>query len=1181
MSGFDQKKWREFGLSSTAIGNRKTIYLLIVVLLTAGTSAYINMPRESFPEVQIPSIYVNIPYPGNSPEIIEEKIIKPFENELNTITGIEKISSTAIQDFATLEIEFDFKVSPKDGKRYVEEALTDARANKNFAQDLPVEPTIQEMDVNEFPIININLSGDYPVSFLKKKAETLQDLIEGIPEINAVEIRGVQEKKVKIEIRKFDAEAKQVGFSDVESALQSENITTGAGNLQIDGVDHFVIIEGKYEDYQDLNELVVKHEDAKNIYLRDIANVSFGDTDTTSFARQNGSPVVMLDVKKRGGANIIKAIDQIKELIRNAKNKLIPNDIDITYTNDQSIQIRSQISNLENSIIFGVILVVGVLLFFLGFRNALFVGVAIPLSMFISFLLLNLAGVSLNIMVLFSLVLALGMLVDNGIVVVENVYRLMDEGMGRFEATKKGVGEVAWPIIASTATTLAAFVPLALWPGIMGEFMQYLPITLMIVLGSSLLVALVINPVLIAVLMKTEQPVPNRKKSLVYFVVLGLLGTICYLTDILWLGNVLLLIGFLVLLYNFLLNPATKKFQSTFLPFLEKNYQLFLNYVMLGKRPRFVIMGTFLILVLSIFLIAIFPPKVLFFPDNQPNYLNVFVELPVGTNINKTNATTIEVKEIIDSVLSSPKTKNSSESYYSVYNTRKVKSKDGKKVIEKIPFIESVIEQVGKGTSDPMEGPSFGETPNKARITVSFCEFSQRRGNNTSEVKKEIEAALMNRFNSDVKIVVDKEKNGPPQEPPINIEITGSDNFAELILESNKIRQYLDTMNIPGVQKLKLNVDLNKAEIKIKINREYAKRTGLSTGQISSTIRTALFGKDVSTYTEGEENFDINIRFENSNRSALSSVLDHKVMFMNNRGKKLKIPISAVVDKIDVVYKHNAIKRKDLTNMVTISSAVQEGYNPNELVEIVKTKLNTYLDTPNGINFTESGYEFKFTGQIKDQEKEMAFLSTALLVAVFLIMLILVTQFNSFSTPFIILFSVLLSLSGVFFGIVIARNDFVIIMTMIGIISLAGIVVNNAIVLVDYTNLIRKRKRKELELEETERLPIEEVKKSIILGGKRRLRPVLLTAVTTILGLLPLALGLNINFITLITELDPQLFIGGDNVIFFGPMSLTIIYGLTFATFLTLVAVPVMYYFIYKFKLWIYDKFNWTLRSNI
>ena len=488
---------------------------------------------------------------------------------------------------------------------------------------------------------------------------------------------------------------------------------------------------------------------------------------------------------------------------------------------------------------------------------------------------------------------------------------------------------------------------------------------------------------------------------------------------------------------------------------------------------------------------------------------------------------------------------------------------------------------MGKGTSDPMEGPSFGETPNKARITVSFCEFSHRKGLNTSVVKQEIERALTNKFNADIKIIVDKEKNGPPQDPAVNIEITGSDNYAKLISEANKVKHYLDTSGVKGLQKLKLNVELNKAEIKIKLDREYAKRSGLSTGQISSTIRTALFGKDVSTYAEGEDNFDINIRFNRNSRETLESVLDQSVMFMNNRGKKLKIPISSVIKDIDIVYKNNAIKRLNLTNMVTVFSGVKEGYNENEVVALLKQKMENYEITRHGKSFVSNGLKYEFTGKIKEQTTQMAFLSSALLIAVFLILLILVTQFNSFSIPFIILFSVVLSLSGVFLGIVIARNDFVIIMTMIGIISLAGIVVNNAIVLVDYTNLLRKRKRKELNLIETEQLSTEDVKSAIILGGKRRLRPVLLTAITTILGLLPLATGLNINFITLFTRFDAQLFFGGDNVIFFGPMSLAIIYGLTFATFLTLVVVPVMYFLIYKFKLWFYSFFKLTLRSNI
>ena len=1175
------KKWREFGPSSVSVNNRKTIYLLILVLLTGGISAYLNMPRESFPEVQIPEIYVNIPYPGNSPEIIEDKIIKPFEKELNTIKGVEKINSTAIQDFGVIMVEFNFSISPKEGKRLVEDALKDARSNKSFAQDLPVEPTIQEMDVNEFPIININLSGNYPVSFLKKNAEKIKDEIEGLPEINAVDIRGVQEKKLKVEIRKYDAEAKQVSFNDIESAIQSENTTVGAGNIKLDGIDHFVIIEGKYTDYAALNNLVVKHEDAKNIYLWEVADVSFGDADTSSYARQNSSPVVMLDVKKRAGANIINAIDKIKALLKEFKQRELPDDIELTFTNDQSNKIRSQISNLENSIIFGVLLVVGVLLFFLGFRNALFVGVAIPLSMFISFLLLNLAGVSLNIMVLFSLVLALGMLVDNGIVVVENVYRLMAEGIGSFEATKKGVGEIAWPIIASTATTLAAFVPLALWPGIMGEFMQYLPITLMIVLGSSLLVALIINPVLIAVLMKVHASVLSKKKVWSYFTVFCLLGIVCYFVSIIWLGNLFVVIGLFIVVFNFFLNPLTLVFQEKTLPWLEKNYQRLLTFLLIGTRPIKLILATFGILLFSFVLVTFFPPKVLFFPDNQPNYLNIFVELPVGTNIKQTNVETEKIKAAIDAVLGKPRESLGGYSYASVFDVETSVSESGAEIQDTIYLVESVIEQVGKGTSDPMEGPSFGETPNKARITVSFCEFSHRKGINTSVIKKEIESALNNTFHADIKIIVDKEKNGPPQEPPVNIEVYGSENYTDLILEAVKIKEYLDTNNIKGLQKLKLSVELNKAEIKILLDREYAKRAGLSTGQIATTIRTALFGKDVSTYSEGEDNYDVNIRFNKDDRNSLESILNQSVMFMNNRGQKLKIPISAVVKDIDVVHKNNAIKRLDLTNLITIFSGVKEGYNENEVVEVIKQKMKAYKLTQAGKQFSGKGLSFRFTGKIKEQNKEMAFLSSALLIAVFLILLILVTQFNSFSTPFIILFSVVLSLSGVFLGIVIARNDFVIIMTMIGIISLAGIVVNNAIVLVDYTNLIRKRKRKELALKETDQLPIDEVKKAIVLGGKRRLRPVLLTAITTVLGLLPLATGLNINFVTLFTRFDPQLFFGGDNVIFFGPMSLTIIYGLTFATFLTLVVVPIMYFLIYKLKLWVYRIFGATLRSNI
>ena len=1169
------ENWREFALSSMAVNNRKTIYLIITILIIGGLSAYKNMPRESFPQIQVPEIYVNVPYPGNSPEIITDKIIKPFEKELNKLKGIENISSTAIQDFGIVKIEFDFGITPKEAKRAVEEALSDARSTKTFAQDLPVEPTIQEIDVNEFPIININLSGEYPVDILKQKAELLKDKIESISEINAVDIRGVQEKKVKIEIRKFDAESKRVSFGDIESAIQSENTTIGAGNLKIDGIDNFLIIEGKFKNYMDLEDLVIKHENQDNVYLRDVADISFTDADTTSYARQNNQPVVMLDVKKRAGANIINAIDQIKVVVEGLQ-KSFPKNMKLTYTNDQSIMIRSQISNLENSIVFGVILVVFVLLFFLGLRNALFVGIAIPFSMFLSFILLNAAGVSLNIMVLFSLVLALGMLVDNGIVVVENVYRLMDEGLSAIEATKKGIGEVAWPIIASTATTLAAFVPLALWPGIIGEFMQYLPITLMIVLGSSLFVALVITPVLLAVLMRVEGKKRNRKKILKVFLVFVLLGIVFNLLSINGLGNLFVITGILIMINGTLLAPGTLWFQNTFLPKLETYYQKLLNWMLYKKRPLWVVLGTFFTLFLSFVLTAVFPPKVLFFPENQPNYINVFVELPVGTNIAQTNATTLEIKKAIDNALNTPIDNSDTLTYLNAADIEIIEEK-----IISTPFVESIIEQVGKGTSDPNSGPSYGETPNKSRITVSFCEFSHRKGLNTSKVKQLIEKVLIGNFHADITIIVDKEQSGPPQKPPVNIEITGSENYGDLTRKAESIQQFLIKKNISGIQKLKLDVEVNKAEIQININREYAKRVGLSTGQIAQSIRTSLFGKDVSTYNYNEEDYDINIRFNNKDRNSMSSILQQKIMFMNNMGKKLSIPISAVVKDIKIINKHAAVIRKNQKNTVTVFTGVQEGYNPNEVTSVVKKHLEDFDDSKQGRLFLAEGFKYKFTGQMEDQEKELAFLSTALLFAVFLILLILVTQFNAFSSPIIILSSVVLSLAGVFLGIVISRNDFVIIMTMIGIISLAGIVVNNAIVLVDYTNLIRKRKRKEIGLYSNDLIPHEDFKLSVIEGGKTRLRPVLLTAITTILGLFPLASGMNINFFTLVTSWDPQIFFGGDNVIFFKPMSLAIIYGLTFATFLTLVVVPIMYYCLYRFKVVLYKKMNWSIKIEL
>jgi multidrug efflux pump subunit AcrB len=738
------------------------------------------------------------------------------------------------------------------------------------------------------------------------------------------------------------------------------------------------------------------------------------------------------------------------------------------------------VSDLENSIVLGVILVVLVLYFFLGFRNALFVGIAIPLSMLLSFIILSFLGVTLNTMVLFSLVIALGMLVDNGIVVVENVYRLMDEGVPRLEATKQGVGEVALPIIASTATTLAAFLPLILWDGIVGKFMQWLPITLIIVLSSSLFVALIINPMLISLYMKI---VPKKNKI-------------------------------------------------TLISKLESTYEKFLGFSMKKKNPYLIITSTFLLLFLACGLMYNFPPKILFFPNTEAKQVFVFLEYPIGTDIEETNLLSKNIESDIENHLK--KYEVNAENF----------------------LVTSVIGQVGEGTSDPTQGQMGGNTPNKARITVDFVKFQDRRGVSSEQVLRDIRQVIQGY--PGVSIVVDKPADGPPTGSPINLEIKGDD--YNLILETaNLIKTYINKSNIPGIEELKLDIDQGKPELIVKVDRQKARRLGISTGLIGSNLRTALYGKEISTYKDFKDDYPVNIRLKNEYRYDRNALLNQKITFRNQSTGRIKqVPISAVA-KTENNNNFSAVKRIDLDRVVTIYSNVLSGYNATDVNDKIRALIEKY-EVPSGV-------EVSFTGEQEKQAEEMAFLSRALLIAVLLIFLILVAQFNSAINPIIISISVFLSLIGVLFGLLIFRMDFVILMTMIGIISLAGIVVNNAIVLIDYINLIVKRKREELNFSSKEKLSVDQLLECVVEGGKTRLRPVLLTAITTILGLFPLALGINLNFKTLITELNPNFYIGGENVAFWGPMGWAIIFGLTFATFLTLVVVPILYFLSNKIKL--------------
>jgi multidrug efflux pump len=1148
-----------FGLSTLAVKNRKSVFLIAIIIFIGGLLAYTSMPKENFPELQIPEIYVGIAKPGSSPQFMSEKIAEAIEKELGGIKLVDEMNSNSVHGYTTIRIKFDFKMPVEEGLQRVKDAVDKARTKQDFPS-LPLEPNIFEMDPSQMPIVNINLRGPN-VQLLKETAEILEKRLENLPEISEVDIRGVQEQEMRIDVDPIKAQSVNVTIDDIQAAVASEHQTIPGGEVLMDGLRKTIRIEGEFKNAGELKKIIVKQDEFLPVRLEDVAKVYFGNSDTTSYAREFGEPVVMLDVKKQGGENLLTAADKINEVLAEAVNDgTIPSSVLVTKTNDQSNKTRDMVSNLENSIIFGIILVVGVLLFFLGLRNALFVGIAIPLSMLMSFMILDVMSVSLNVMVLFSLVLALGMLVDNGIVIVENIYRHMDEGMTAKNAVITGVGEVAWPIIASTATTLAAFIPLALWPGIMGEFMKFLPITLIIVLGSSLFVALVINPVLAVTYMKVNEKTPRKGRILaISFGLIGI-GILLAILGILTAGNLMIVIGLLTLLNFYLLTPASVRFQHTFLPRLEAFYERFLTFALSGKRPLKFLLGTIGLLFVSIFLMKTFPPKVDFFPVNEPNYVNIFISHPIGTDIKVANKTTLHVENLLDKILLE---------YRNDDDTTGIPTDE--------QLIQSVISQVGEGTSDPAQGVTMGNTPNKGRITVNFVEFQYRRGIKTSDILKKIQENIKGKFTADIEITANKNAEGPPSGSPINIEVTGKGDYKSLIIEAGKIRNYLSRKNVKGVEQLKLNVEANRPEIPIHVDRDQVRKLNASTQQVGNAIRKALLGQDIMTYTKDEESYDIVARFNQRNRESLDALLDQHLIFRNNKGKLMNIPIRSVIEEPREESSYSSVIRKDQIPLVAITSNVTEGMNANLVVEDLKVIMEKYVSE----GTLPANLSYKFTGQQEEQAKEMAFLSKALIIAVFLILVIIVAQFNSYSAPAVIMLTVVLSLIGVLLGLLITGQNFVIMMTMIGVISLAGVVVNNAIVLIDYTNMLRSKRREELNLEEDEMLDYHEIVQAAIQGGKTRLRPVLLTAITTILGLIPVASGFNIDFFSFLSSYDANIYIGGDNNIFFAPLSWTIIYGLTFATFLTLVIIPSLYLLTYRFKVWVYAKMNWKMISNI
>ena len=1119
MSEIKKDKAREFKLTSWALKNRNTVYLLSLIIAVFGFMSYRGMPKELFPEVVFPTILVQTVYPGNPPVDIENLITRPIEKEAEDVKGLKEITSTSLQDASMVMVEFNADVPLREALQEVKDAVD--RAKSELPTDLLTDPFVTDVDFSEFPILNINLSGDFSLEELKAYAEYLEDMIEPITEVSKVQIQGVEEREIFIEVDLIQMESLGLSFQDIENAVSWENVSMSGGDIRLGKMRRSIRIVGEFEKVKEIESIVVKREQGRTIYLRDVAEVVDGYAESTSMARLDGHPVVSVQVIKKGGENLLNATDKIFAVLDKAKETgAIPATMSVTLTNDQSDLIRKQLSNLENSLILGVFFVVLVLFYFLGTRNALFVGLAIPLSMLTSFMVLNIIDYQINMIVLFALILALGMLVDNAIVVVENIYRFVDKGHKPLEAARLAVGEIAIPIIASTATTLAAFLPLAFWGGLTGEFMKNLPVTLIVVLTSSLFVALVIIPVVSATFIKhgenRHDNTPNKQKANRLAIILVGLAAILYFAKWFAIANILSLIALIVFLNALFFYKVERWFRDVFLTRLENLYSRTLNYALRGWRPVWFFLGTFGLLIFSVLLFMVRQPEVKFFPTNEPSYINIIAELPIGTDISATDSVIYKIENDLDSLLAP-------------YNH----------------IVKSVLTTIGQG--DPDEWSTFGDQVNKALTTISFVDFKDREGINTASIMRMLNSELLNQYPG-VDLSITQNLMGPPAGKAINIEVTGPD-FEKLITYADSIEAHINAQNIQGIEGLKIDLDVGKPELLVKIDRDKARRFGLSTMQIASTIRTSLFGKEISRFKDGEEDFPIQLRYKDEYRYHLPTLLNQKIGFMEE-GRMIQIPLSAVAEfKYSTTY--GSVKRKDKNRVVTLYSNVLTGYNATSINNQLKQVLADF-------DMSE-GYSYAFTGEQEEQAESMAFLVNALILALALIVLILVTQFNSLIRPLIIMTSVLFSTIGVFGGIATFKMDFVVVMTGIGIVSLAGIVVNNAIVLIDYIGLLKEERRKKLGLPDDSFLPVKDATECIVEAGKTRLRPVLLTAITTILGLVPMAIGLNIDFAGMLSQFNPDIYFGGDNVIMWGPISWTIIFGLTFATFLTLVIVPVMY----------------------
>jgi multidrug efflux pump len=1098
---------KEFKLSSFAVNQNTSVMVMIVLIAILGLSAYLNLPKESSPDIKIPNVFIVTVYPGVAPEDMESLVTQKLEEKINEIADIKKMMSTTTEGYSSINVEFETGIDMSEALQKVREKVDLARPNLPPAAE---EPIVQEINISEFPIMQVNISGQYSLDRLKKVAEDLQDRLEAIPSVLEVDLAGGLEREVKVDVDLNLLKYYGISFTDVTDAISNENVTIPGGGIDVGNKKFLVRVPGEFTDPQLIENIVVKAPDDRPIYIKDVAKVDYGYKDRETFARLDARPVITLSVKKRVGQNIIETAQSVKRIVDESLVSY-PATTTVSITNDQSTEISEMVSSLENNIISGLILVVMVLLFFLGVRNSSFVGIAIPMSMFLSFIILQALGITLNMIVLFSLILALGMLVDNAIVVVENIYRYIEEGYDNFEAAKKGTGEVAIPIISGTLTTLAAFFPMLFWPGIVGEFMGFLPQTLIITLSSSLFVGLVINPVLCALFMTREgddskKPVMSKKgRNTLLIISTAILILFLISNPVSW-GLALFIAGILYVLHVFIFGKVARWWQGSG---IHRMVDVYLSSLKWALAHRFATVGiAFSVLISSFVIFGFFNHGVEFFPENiPPTTIYAQVEAPVGTN-----------------------------ALYTDQIVEKVESK-----VREMPQMEDVKSLVATSGSKIASGfQGGGSSTQYGTVVVNMKEFNERNYDTFQALEW-----LQNNLGNEIvgaKVFIEKQQDGPPTGKPINLEINGK-NLAQITALSNEALRILQ--NHPVYSKLEgLETDLpdSRPELRVDVNRELAAKYGLNTNKVGMTVRSAINGVEASKFRDGKDEYDITVRLAEQYRNDLAQIGELTVMAEKGR----QIPLSSIATwSID--RSPGGVNRIDMERVITVRADVKPEYQANVVLDEVKTVLDDFVKS------LPAGVAANWTGQQEEQQKAQEFLSMAFLIAIFLITFILVSQFNSIYKPLIVLTSVIMSISGVLFGLVIFNMPFGVIMTGIGIISLAGVVVNNAIVLIDYVDVLRSRDGYS-------------VYEALVQAGKTRLRPVILTAVTTVLGLVPLATGFNFDFITFFadpveffTNTHLYVYSGGVQAAWWAPMAIAVIAGLIFSTAITLILVPVLY----------------------